>query len=284
MAVNDNLLGQDALEQARMLVSSLEEGDAMSAQMILDELAQSSSSASNASEEQTTPAQPSSSNAASLAESMSALSGIDGSNLFVEIGKLTRDLHEALNSFQFDSRIADLAAQDIPDAKERLAYVITMTEQAANRTMDAIERTIPLVDTMQNGVGKLLPGWQRLIRKELQPGEFRDMCKLMDMFLRQSNENTTQMHSLMTEVLMAQDYQDLTGQIIRRVIQLVQDVEQSLVRIIRMFGAMGEYQQAIERGFVPPKEPEGPVIDHAKRDDVVTGQDDVDDLLSSLGF
>ena len=59
------------------------------------------------------------------------------SELFAEIGKLTRQLHDSLMNFQLDSRLNDLATADIPDAKERLNYVITRTEEAANKTMDA---------------------------------------------------------------------------------------------------------------------------------------------------
>ena len=81
---------------------------------------------------------------------------------------------------------------------------------------------------------------------------------------------------------MAQDYQDLTGQVIRKVITLVQDVEENLVELVKMFGRVDEYNQAQQQ----PKKTtgvEGPVVDK-DREDVLTNQDDVDDLLSSLGF
>lgn len=249
MDLEDKFLEEEALENAKKLVASLESGDTQSAKRLMDHMAQ--------------PRRDS---------------------MFIQIGRLTRDLHRALNDFQLDSRIADLAAQDIPDAKERLAYVITMTEQAANRTMDAVEKSLPMADGIQTGVEQLIPDWQRLMRKELQPGEFREMCKRMEDFLNDTQQNSGRMHSLLTEVLMAQDYQDLTGQIIRRVISLVHDVEESLVSTIRMFGTMDEYNDALARGAKLTSEPEGPVIHPEKRDDVVQGQDDVDDLLSSLGF
>ncbi len=72
------------------------------------------------------------------------------SSLFHELGKLTRELHETLNSFHLDARIAALTQKDIPDAKERLNYVITMTEQAANRTLDAVERACPCPRNCRN--------------------------------------------------------------------------------------------------------------------------------------
>ena len=82
--------------------------------------------------------------------------------------------------------------------------------------------------------------------------------------------------------MVAQDYQDLTGQVIRRVITLVQDVEENLVHLIKMFGSTEEYQKA-QKQDVKHEGAEGPVIDKT-REDVLTSQDDVDDLLSSLGF
>jgi len=94
------------------------------------------------------------------------------------------------------------------------------------------------------------------------------------------------MGGLLTEVLMAQGYQDLTGQVIRRVIELVKEVEDSLVHMLTVFGGaeatktVKSSQPKVEKAIVA----EGPIIDAESRDDVVSGQDDVDDLLSSLGF
>ncbi len=91
----------------------------------------------------------------------------------------------------------------------------------------------------------------------------------------------------MTEVLMAQGFQDLTGQILRRVIELVREVEDSLIGLLTAFGHVTVAAEAKPAAVRKPKaghEAEGPIIDAASRNDVVQGQDDVDDLLSSLGF
>jgi len=204
-------------------------------------------------------------------------------DLFVEIGKLTRNLHEALSNFRMDSRITSMAASEIPDAKERLNYVIEKTEEAANKTMDMVESCTDRSKTMSKDADELLTEWKKLYARELDPGEFRDLCKKIELHLAKNKEDADSLHSELTEVLMAQGYQDLTGQVIRQVIELVQDVEESMVNIIKMFGSMDSYETAktvplIKEGV------EGPVIDVKKRDDVVKNQDDVDDLLSSLGF
>ncbi len=83
------------------------------------------------------------------------------SELFAEIGKLTRQLHDSLTNFQLDSRLNDLATADIPDAKERLNYVITRTEEAANKTMDAVEASLPIADNLQTGLTNIKPNWDK---------------------------------------------------------------------------------------------------------------------------
>jgi chemotaxis protein CheZ len=204
-------------------------------------------------------------------------------DLFVEIGKLTRNLHEALTNFQMDSRITDLAASEIPDAKERLNYVIEKTEEAANKTMDKVESCTARSDKMSKDSEELLGEWKKLYNRQLEPGEFRLLAKKIESHLEKNKKDADDLHDELTEVLMAQDYQDLTGQVIRQVITLVHDVEESMVNIIKMFGSMDGYNKAKDSAVIKDGA-EGPVVNVDKRDDVVQGQDEVDDLLSSLGF
>lgn len=204
-------------------------------------------------------------------------------SLFMEIGKLTRQLHEALVDFQLDNRITSIAANDIPDARDRLNHVIKLTEQAANRTMDGLENCMPIVVQLSTRAHELNDQLGKLFRKEITAGEFRELCKGLDVYLHTTESQLHDVQARLNDVILAQDYQDLTGQIIRRVINLVQEVEHSLVEMIRMFGALPDYSAAKERGHEPMHGVEGPVVDQT-RTDVVKGQDDVDDLLSSLGF
>ena len=96
----------ELLEKAKLLVNFLECGDQDAADKMLEELADFSES-----------------------------------TLFREVGRLTRELHEAINGFLLDAKIADLAQREIPDASERLTYVITMTENSANTTLNAVEES-----------------------------------------------------------------------------------------------------------------------------------------------
>lgn len=214
--------------------------------------------------------------------------GLPGSTeLFAEVGKLTRQLHDSLNNFQLDPSLNNIIQEDIPDAKKRLNHVIDMTEQAANRTMDAVESCLPIADNISGQLNTLMPQWQKLMTRDLALGEFKTLCYGIDGFLQHTVAESARLNSLLTDVLMAQDYQDLTGQILRRVIELVREVEESLIGLLTAFGNANP--KVLEQKSVKSKPKtavtaEGPIIDAAERNDVVTGQDDVDDLLSSLGF
>ncbi|MBE1302143.1 MAG: protein phosphatase [Alteromonadaceae bacterium] len=213
----------------------------------------------------------------------------DSMELFAEVGKLTRQLHDSLNTFNIDSRIVDLTNEDIPDAQSRLNYVIETTEQAANTTMDAVEASMPIAEKLNTSLADIMPEWKKLMTRQLELGEFKTLCHKLDKFLEESQQDSSKLNDLLTEILMAQGYQDLTGQVIRRVIQLVKEVETSLVNMLTVFGepvsSEGQEQETeVKEKKKSTAEAEGPIIDAENRDDVVQGQDDVDDLLSSLGF
>ncbi|MBD3585314.1 protein phosphatase CheZ [Salinimonas sp. HHU 13199] len=240
-----------SLEEARQLVTYLEQGDNDSAHALLE--------------------------AVSMKESI---------ELFAEVGKLTRQLHDALNNFQLDERIVGLANDDIPDAQTRLTYVIEETEKAANTTMDAVEASMPIAESLSQRIDTIMPEWKKLMTRQIELGEFKALCGDLDKLLNDASSESDRLTALLTEVLMAQGYQDLTGQVIRRVIELVKEVEDSLVNMLTMFGepdgdTPAPQTQKKESGKV---DAEGPIMNAEERDDVVKGQDDVDDLLSSLGF
>ncbi|MGK2235596.1 MAG: chemotaxis protein CheZ [Pseudomonadota bacterium] len=216
------------------------------------------------------------------------------SELFAEVGKLTRQLHEALKSFELDTRLTDITTDAIPDAKKRLNYVIEMTENAANKTMDAVEASLPIAQQLADEISHIKPTWDRLMSREIELGEFKQLCHSIDKFMNNSHHKTDELQNLMTNVLMAQDYQDLTGQVIRRVIELVREVEESLLHLLTAFAEQDDSnstankveQQKIKEPVATQTlaGPEGPIIDKESRNDVVSDQDEVDDLLSSLGF
>lgn len=200
-----------------------------------------------------------------------------------EVGSLTRDLHDALEQFQFDPRMSVIANEEIPDARDRLEYVMAKTELAANRTMDAVESSLPIADKLHESLLVIRPTWNALMKGRIELSEFKALCFHIDGLLTQVEGDSTELRNQLTEILMAQDFQDLTGQIITRVITLVREVEERLVDILTAFGVESSDEET-DTNKKSSTEAEGPILNPHEREDAVSSQDDVDDLLSSLGF
>jgi len=201
--------------------------------------------------------------------------------LFQEVGKLTRQLHDALGSFRDDERISNLAENRIPDARERLNFVIEKTEESAHRTLNAVEEALPIAHELQENGSAMREEWAKFTRREMNAEEFRQMSKRIEGFLESVEVDAKHLNKGLSDVMMAQDFQDLTGQIIRQVIQLVQDLEEGLVSVIKNSGRMGTVAEETKDIDIVA---EGPQVNKEDDPNVMTGQDDVDDLLSSLGF
>jgi chemotaxis protein CheZ len=200
-----------------------------------------------------------------------------------EIGELTRDLHESIKQFSTDGRMNELANDEIPDARDRLQYVIDKTEVAANKTMDAVDRCMPIADNLHEGLLKVRPQWNELMHGRIELAEFKALCHRIDELLSEVEGDSSELRGQLTEILMAQDFQDLTGQIIKRVITLVNEVEGRLIEILTAFSAE-QQSDTTNNKKKASTDPEGPILNPHEREDAVSSQDDVDDLLSSLGF
>lgn len=204
------------------------------------------------------------------------------SQLFQEVGKLTRELHEALSNFNVDSRLVDLAENDIPNTRDRLNYVITTTEDAAHKTLGHIDQTMPLAQELRQTAEKIDESWQRFRKKEMTAEEFRQLVKEIEAYLPAVKSHADQVHANLSEMMLAQGFQDLTGQVIRQVISLVEEVEDSLVQLVKVAGKHQQDNKTQKQ--TDPIKAEGPQINAKDNPNVVNDQDDVDDLLSSLGF
>lgn len=203
------------------------------------------------------------------------------SEMFQELGRLTRELHDTLAGFRLDTRMVSMAEYDIPDAKERLDYVIRMTDQAAHKTLGAVEQSVPLCERLHAGTVEINSKWRSFLNKELDADQFRSLTREITAFFESAGADTETVRQHLNDVMIAQDFQDLTGQTLKRVIKLVQDVEDSLVSFMRMSGskpaekdASGTNAKALRGPQIPGKEEAG----------AMKSQDEVDDLLSSLGF
>jgi chemotaxis protein CheZ len=146
---------------------------------------------------------------------------------------------------------------------------------------------MPYASGISTEAKQLKDDWSRLQRKEMKPEEFRALTSKMGTFLSKLSDDSDKVYANLSAILLAQDFQDLTGQVINRVTTLVKDVEENLVKLVMMAGRVdqmtGNVHQETEQQETD-MQGEGPQMNAEAREDVVSGQDDVDDLLSSLGF
>ncbi len=215
-------------------------------------------------------------------------------HIFNSVGQLTRALHTAIVNFNVDADVTasppEIKASEISDASDRLHYVLKLTEAAADKTMDRVETAAPIAMDLGQEAHRLKKEWKKLRRREMSKEEFKSLFMEVDTFLDQMGNGTDQLNQCLQDIILEQGFQDLTGQALKKVIDLVTDVERELVDLMRIAGQV-EQVTGLAGDEQPEKttkrdssKGEGPVIDAESRDDVVTGQDDVDDLLSSLGF
>ena len=212
-------------------------------------------------------------------EVLDDLTDIRESILYKEMGKLTRELHDAISAFGMDDRITDIAEHEIPDARQRLNYVISKTDEAANKTLTAIEATTPLCQRLAEETADLKDKWLQFTRRELDAGQFRALSKDLITYFEARHSDSEQIKEHLNNVLMAQDFQDLTGQIIKKVITLAGEVEANLVNLIKLAGLPEHVEHKRKEDELA-----GPIVPGVDTGDTVSGQDEVDDLLSSLGF
>jgi len=225
-----------------------------------------------------------------------------------EIGQLTRSLHEAINSFsndmETDKNLDSTTLSGMNDASDRLNYVIEITERTSHETMDRVDTSLELIDKLDSQSVRFKDLLSLVGQLE---GEFDALNGVYDRTcqVKQESEDTIKdLKSQLTHILLAQSSQDISGQLIRRVITLLTQVQSGLVQLIDM-AAKVENLSAAELGGIKAiqtpesknskseqgkaataeKAPqaEGPQI-NAEDPSVVSGQDDVDELLSSLGF
>jgi chemotaxis protein CheZ len=201
--------------------------------------------------------------------------------LFGELQKLTSDLQGALQRFRIDSRLVDLAEKEVPDARHRLDHVLKLTDEAAHKTMDLVEQSGPLAERTSRQATDIVALWKKFRAREIDIAGFRDLLVRMDAFLESASTDMDKVRSNLAEVVMAQGYQDLSGQIIRGVMKLVGELEIALVELVRLSKAGGKARAAnseeTRRGY-------GPVVPGVSHGPAVSDQEDVDALLSGLGM
>ncbi len=194
------------------------------------------------------------------------------------IGHMTRALHESLRGLGLD-KLIEKAASDIPDARDRLDYVARLSEQAAQKVLNATDAASPLQDKIEADCAGLASSWQGLLDAPAgDDAAWRAMAMQTIATLAQAKAGTVQTKRHLMDIMMAQDFQDLTGQVITKVTTIAQNLEQQLVQMLVDF-APEEVRREHNNGLL-----NGPQINPTGNHDVVSNQGQVDDLLDSLGF
>jgi chemotaxis protein CheZ len=199
-------------------------------------------------------------------------------DMLSRIGHVTRVLHDSLSGLGLD-KILEQVAQDIPDARDRLAYVARMTEQAAERVLNATDAATPLQTELANEATKLEIQWKETLESPSLKTEYNHIADETLSFLALTSKNTTETKALLMDIMMAQDFQDLTGQVIKKITGLAQDLEKQLVQVLIDFSPTATKKEVDTSAMLM----NGPQIDPSAVD-VVASQEQVDDLLDSLGF
>jgi chemotaxis protein CheZ len=197
--------------------------------------------------------------------------------VFNHLGHLVRRLHESLRELGYDKALEESARQ-IPDARQRLTYIAQMTEQAASRVLNATDIAKPLQDDLLARSQTLSGSWDKMFANQLSVDEFKSLAADTRAFFADAPGKINGTNEQLMEIMMAQDFQDLTGQVIRKVVDIVQGLESQLLQVL-IEAVPGERKAEVSAGLM-----NGPVISSDGRTDVVASQSQVDDLLESLGF
>lgn len=192
------------------------------------------------------------------------------SQVFRQLGHLTRQLHEALGELGLMSRLQQ-AASGLPDARSRLDYITRKTGEAADKVLNSVDQAKTEHDRL------------RVSAEAMEASLVADPVVAVASgavlgFVQEVGAATARIDQHLTDIMIAQDFHDLTGQVVAKVIALASDLEEGLVRLL----------MEVAPPVPPAQEPDaplsGPVVDPDTATGVVADQEEVDDLLASLGF
>ncbi|MFS2117328.1 protein phosphatase CheZ [Herbaspirillum frisingense] len=196
--------------------------------------------------------------------------------MYERLGGIVRLLHDSMRELGYDRSLTDVAEQ-IGDAQSRLEHIATLTEQAANKVLNALDSGMPAQDRLQEQAKDINDRWNKLYAGQLNIEEFKKLAGDSQKFSSSVIESTEAEKARMLEIMMAQDFQDITGQLIKKIVGITTTAERELAQLLRD-NAPAEVRAQIEA--------EKPVtlMNGPASPGTAMGQTDVDDLLDSLGF
>lgn len=196
-------------------------------------------------------------------------------DVFAHVGRLTRQLHETLRELGHDRKLAEVA-ESIPDTRDRLSYVVRLTEDAANKVLAATERAQPLQESVISGAEVLTARWDTVLGGGSDPAGFHALAEDTRSYLLATRTAAVATRDELLCIMMAQDFQDLTGQVMKRMTELTADLEQQLLSIL--------IEHAPHEDPAASKGLQGPAFNARTATESIGSQGEVDALLESLGF
>ena len=227
------------------------------------------------------------------ARQVAAHEGAHGDDLVVRIGQLTRMLRESMRELGLDKEV-EKAAEAIPDARARLNYVASMTEQAADRALNAVDRAQPLQTEIETRAESLDQQWQTWFENPMELDQARQLVNDTRGYLAAVPEMARDTSKELLEIMMAQDFQDLTGQVIKKMMEVILEVENQLLQVLLESVPEGDEREALKQRMEDRnaadtrKREEASLVNgtqlSTEGEGIVSNQDQVDDLLDELGF
>jgi len=196
--------------------------------------------------------------------------------MFERLGGIVRLLHDSLRELGYDKALTEASSQ-IVDAQDRLEYVATLTEQAANKVLNTLDEGMPAQDVLSKKAKDMDSRWTALFDGKLSLEEFKALAGDSRQFAQAVTEATEAEKARLLEIMMAQDFQDITGQLIKKVVNITKTVENELAQLLRD-NAPAEVREKLAQ------KQEAPLMQGPSVPSVALDQDNVDDLLADLGF
>ncbi len=189
---------------------------------------------------------------------------------FEQLGQIARELHEALRKLGFEQRLTEVA-NEIPDARDRLAYVGKMTEEAAHKVLGTVERGLPQCESARAQGESLARQIRQQPMDDIGHEQCRNLLNGCADYAQSASRFAGMQGEMLTDIMMAQSFQDLSGQVIHRVIDIITRTERQILELLV--------------DTAPDQvDPRSAALSGPQVPDKALKQDDVDDLLESLGF